>query len=118
MEPCFVETAAFTREVVRLGLESDLNELQALLQRHPTIGVVEPGTGGVRKVRMGARFRGRGKRGGARVHYLWLPSHLVIYLLVVYDKGRASILSSAGRRQARRMVESIKAEWRPHERPP
>ena len=118
MEPCFIETAVFTREVTRLGLEPDLVELQALLRHHPTAGVVVPGTGGVRKVRMGARERGRGKRGGARVHYLWLPAPRVIYLLVVYAKDSASTLSAAGKRQARRIVEAIKAEWRLREGAP
>lgn len=112
MEPCFIETAAFTREVMRLGLESDLNELQALLRHHPTIGVVDPGTGGLRKVRMGARSRGQGKRGGARVHYLWHSADRIIYLLWVYAKHNSSTLSPRQKREIRRVAEAIKAGWR------
>lgn len=111
MEPCFIETAAFTRELVRLGLESDLNELQALLRRHPTIGVIDPGTGGLRKVRMGARSRGQGKRGGARVHYLWHSTERIIHLLWVYAKGHSSTLSPRQKREIRHVAETIKAEW-------
>lgn len=46
--------------------------LQLELIENPAAGDVEPGTGGLRKIRLAAPARGKGKRGGARVHYLWL----------------------------------------------
>jgi hypothetical protein len=74
----FVETQTFTKRLERFGLDQDLRALQEELLANPEAGDTDPGTGGLRKVRMTASARGKGKRGGARVHYLWLPTHQVI----------------------------------------
>jgi hypothetical protein len=66
----FVETGVFTKRVARLGLEEALRELQKELLQNPLGGDLDPGTGGLRKVRIPDPGRGKGKRGGARVHYL------------------------------------------------
>lgn len=68
----FVEAKVFTKRVAALGLENQLRELQLDLVANPEAGTVDPGTGGLRKVRMADPARGKGKRGGARVHYLLL----------------------------------------------
>ena len=68
----FVETKVFTKRVAALGLEDQLRELQLELLANPEAGATDPGTGGLRKVRMADPTRGKGKRGGARVHYLLL----------------------------------------------
>jgi hypothetical protein len=64
----FVETSVFTRRITRLGLEGAIRGLQLELLENPTAGDLDPGTGGLRKVRMADSSRGKGKRGGARVH--------------------------------------------------
>lgn len=69
----FVETSLFTRLVEQHGLEASLRDLQLALVQNPDAGDVDPGTGGLRKVRMPDPVRNKGKRGGARVHFLWLP---------------------------------------------
>src|SRR5713101_1630475 len=69
----FVESSAFTKRMSALGLEESLRGLQLELLDNPEAGDVEPGTAGLRKIRLGDPTRGKGKRGGARVHYLWLP---------------------------------------------
>jgi len=107
----FVETLVFTRRIDRLGLEEDLRRLQAALLANPEAGATDPGTGGLRKVRMAASSRGKGKRSGARVHYLWLPPHGVVYLLFVYGKDELDALEPARKKQLKRVVEQIKAEW-------
>jgi hypothetical protein len=61
---------------------------------------------------MTASARGKGKRGGARVHYLWLPTHQVIYLLFVYGKHDQESLDLEQKKQLKRLVEKIKAEWK------
>ena len=82
----FVETTVFTKRVADLGLEEQVRGLQLELLRNPEAGVVDPGTGGLRKVRMADPGRGKGKRGGARVHYLLLQHRDRIYFLFVYGK--------------------------------
>jgi hypothetical protein len=69
----FVEARAFTARIERLSLEQGVRELQLELVQSPERRKVDPGTGGLRKIRMPDPTRGKGKRGGARVHYLWLP---------------------------------------------
>lgn len=107
----FVESTVFTRRVSALGLEEPLRELQAYLLEDPDVGDLDPGTGGLRKVRMGDPGRGKGKRSGARVHYLWLPAVSLIYLLFVYTKDESDSLTPAQKRQLRSLVEAIRQEW-------
>ena len=107
----FVETNVFTRRVVSLGLEEPLRELQLLLQRDPEAGATDPGTGGLRKARMGDPGRGKGKRSGARVHYLWLSGVSLVYLIYVYSKDDAEKLTPTQKKELRQVVEAIKREW-------
>jgi len=107
----FVETSVFTRRIVSLGLEGPLRELHLLLLRDPEAGALDPGTGGLRKVRIADPGRGKGKRSGARVHYLWVPAASLIYLIYVYSKDEADSLSPAQKKQLRMVVEAIKQEW-------
>ena len=106
----FVETSVFTKRIARLELEEALRDLQLELLENPTAGDLDPGTGGLRKVRMADPMRGKGKRGGARVHYLWLPHRDVIYLLFVYSKDEDDSLSGQQKRALRAAVEGIKKE--------
>ena len=84
--------------------------LQFRLLENPEAGDVEPGTSGLRKIRLGDPTRGKGTRGGARAHYLWLRHKRVIYLLYVYSKNEASTLSAEQKRQLRDIVARIKQE--------
>ena len=59
---------------------------------------------------MGDPARGKGKRGGARVHYLWLTHKSRIYMLYVYGKNEASSLSIDQKKQLRAVVARIKQE--------
>ncbi len=106
----FVETSIFTKRIARLGLEDALRRLQLELLENPTAGDLDPGTGGLRKVRMADPTRGEGKRGGARVHYLWLPHRDVIYLLFAYSKNEDATLSRQQKKALQAVVEGIKKE--------
>jgi hypothetical protein len=108
----FVETAVFTRRIGSLGLEERLRELQLALLENPFAGRLDPGTGGLRKVRLSAPSRGKGKSGGARVHYLYLPHVGRIYLIFIYAKNEADKLTPDQKRQLSRIVTTIKTELR------
>ena len=62
-----VETRPFIEDVARCLQDDECEEFIEYIARNPTVGVLIPGTGGVRKVRW--RASGRGKRGGARIIY-------------------------------------------------
>lgn len=106
----FVETRAFSARVERLGLESAVRDLQLELVEHPERGDTDAGTGGLRKIRVPDRAKGKGKRGGARVHYLWLPKKNRIYLVFVYGKGEQASLTVAQKKQLKAVVDQITAE--------
>ena len=104
----FVETAVFTERVVRLGLEEELRKLQLLLVENPTAGLTDSGTGGFKKIRMSDPARGKGKRGGVRIHYLWLAERETIYLIFVYGKNENDRLTSGQKKKLAVVVEQIK----------
>ena len=103
----FVETTKFTQRIVKLGLETDLRQLQQELLENPDKGNTEPGTGGLRKVRMSASTRGQGKSYGARVHYAVALQRRVIYLIFVYGKDEMTKLSAQHKTQLRALVRTL-----------
>jgi hypothetical protein len=110
MELLFVEAGMFTRQIVKLGLEEELADLQWLLRQNPRAGVVEPGTCGMRKVRIGDPWRGQGKRFGARVHYAFSPREESIYLMGVFRKNEQATLSPEQKKALCRRLRAWGAE--------
>ncbi|HUL01688.1 MAG TPA: type II toxin-antitoxin system RelE/ParE family toxin [Gemmatimonadales bacterium] len=110
MEFAFVETTAFTRRIREEGLEDELRVLQQELLRNPEKGLLDPGTGGLRKVRMRVGSTGKGKGSGARVHYLYLAGDRLIYLIFVYLKGEQATLTAEQKKQLRSVAEAFKRE--------
>lgn len=86
----FIETSLFSAQLARFLTDEEYRQLQTYLLAHPDAGDVIRGAGGIRKVRWGAR--GRGKSGGVRVIYYWVTAAAQIYLLTIYGKSeRADI---------------------------
>lgn len=110
MRCMFVEIPEFTRRSVKQGLEEDLRKLQIRLEADPRAGDLDPGTCGLRKVRMTDVGRGKGKRGGARVHYLFAPDRKIIYLINLYPKGEQTSLTPDQKRMLCRLVRLIETE--------
>lgn len=102
----FIETATFTRLITGLVPDDEYAAFQQELASNPERSGPMSGCGGVRKVRLAAR--GKGKSGGARILYLYLPDHDVIYLLYVFTKGDADNLSAAGKQAIRALAQQIK----------
>jgi hypothetical protein len=109
--PHFIETTTFTQRVIDLGFEEALRGLQLELMADPVAGDTDAGTGGLRKIRVPAPRSGKGKRGGARVHYLYLPTHRVVYLIFIYRKTDQHKLSHSQKRVLRAVAEQLKMEW-------
>lgn len=75
----FIEHPTFTKQIESLFSDEEYRRLQTDLAANPESGDVIPGLGGLRKVRWGAK--GKGKRGGARIIYLLIPeprAHLLV----------------------------------------
>ena len=76
------------------------------LTERSDVGEVIPGSGGVRKLRSVAR--GKGKRGGARIIYLYVLIGARIYLIRCYAKNVKTDLTADERKQLRQIAAHLK----------
>jgi hypothetical protein len=76
----------------------------------PEKGDVMPGCAGLRKVRVAAPRRGRGKRGGARVIYLNIPEAERIDMIAIYGKDERDDLTEQQKRALRALAEQARRE--------
>jgi len=90
-----IETVPYLAQAQRLFDEEERQRIVNTISADPRRGVVIPGTGGVRKLRVPAS--GRGKSGGARVIYLFGGATIPVFLLAAFAKNEKSDLSQAER---------------------
>jgi mRNA-degrading endonuclease RelE of RelBE toxin-antitoxin system len=103
----FIETPVFTAALRRHLSDEAYRALQLALVLRPEQGAVLAGSGGLRKLRWAAV--GRGKRGGLRVIYYWVPDEEVFYMLYVYAKNEQGDLTPA---QVRTLVRLVREEFK------
>lgn len=104
----FVYTTAF--EASRKGVLTDeeVRWVELSLLENPEAGVLESGTGGVRKIR--AAQAGRGKRGSARVMYFYVRVQRRIYFLLAFAKNEQASLTDAEKNTVRKLAERLRKE--------
>jgi mRNA-degrading endonuclease RelE of RelBE toxin-antitoxin system len=84
----FVELASFTDDWADLKLGDDeLRALEDEIAHNPTRAPVVQSAGGVRKIRRPDPVTGRGKSGGYRVLYAFLPVHGTVLLIAAWPKS-------------------------------
>src|SRR5437868_8647641 len=89
-----IETPTFLADAEHAGLsEEDRIEIINLIAGNPTAGVLMPGTGGARKLRVAGR--GKGKSGGYRIISYFAAADVPTLLLAVVSKGDRADLSKA-----------------------
>ncbi len=81
----FIESSLFTRLIYEYLTDDEYLGLQGFLVKYPEIGVVVPGSGGVRKLRWGTLAKG--KRGGVRVIYYFRKRNNEVWMLTIYGKS-------------------------------
>jgi hypothetical protein len=101
----FVELPRFTAIVTALVNDEDYRRFQKELIENP-----ERGTGGFRKARM--RLAGGGKSGGARVIYLYLAEHNVIFLATLYKKSKRQTVTDNEKQDLKEAARRIKAHFK------
>ena len=84
-----------------------MQALEQMLLQNPDVGVVVPGTGGLRKVRFAPRSRHQGKSGSFRVGYAHFRLPDAIYFLAIYPKNEQANLTAAEKAEARQIIEFI-----------
>jgi hypothetical protein len=78
----FVETPIFSNQLCECVEDEDFRAFQNELMKNPNQGDLLVGCRGLRKTRMA--LPGRGKSGGARVIYLYLPEDHILYLFLLF----------------------------------
>jgi len=104
-----VETPLFSRQLFEFVEDEEFRAFQNELLIDPELGDLLVGCRGLRKTRMA--LAGRGKSGGARVIYLYLPEDHILYLFLLFKKSATANLSKSQRNQLGLLAEKIKASY-------
>jgi hypothetical protein len=96
----------FKAEATELIGGDGIEAVAVYLIDHPDAGDVIPGAGGARKLRWAAK--GKGKRGGARIIYLYVMIATRIYLLRGYSKNVRTDLTADEKKDLRQIAAHLK----------
>jgi hypothetical protein len=96
----------FKAEATELIGADGIEAVAVYLIDHPHAGDVIPGAGGARKLRW--RAMGKGKRGGARIIYLYVVIAASIYLLRCYAKNVRTDLTADEKKELRQVAVHLK----------
>lgn len=104
----FIETTIFTKRLFASASAEVLEIIQRDLVENAVRGAVVKGLHGARKARVAAPATQRGKSGGLRYFYLFLPARDSIYLLFLFRKNEQDNLSPEQTKTLAKLVEAIK----------
>ena len=107
MKAIFKEMSLFASRRVDYLSDEEFRLLQTELMENPMAGTLIQGTGGLRKMRIPAPSRGKGKRGGFRVIYYWYVEGMQFWLFTIYGKHEMNDLTTG---QKAMLKEMLKAE--------
>lgn len=113
MKRQIVQTRVFGKTIKSLIAKrklakDDFENFKKSLAEYPNQGDVIPGTGGMRKIRL--KSRDKGKRSGFRVGYLNIEDKLIIFLVFIFSKNEQEDLSPEEKKELKHLAESIKRE--------
>lgn len=108
MRLTFVYLRLFDATAEDMLSDADMQRAEQALLDNPWRGDVESGTGGVRKLRVAVH--GRGKRGGARVMYLYVERTAHVFFILAYLKNAQGTLSEREKKQVRALVTMLSLE--------
>ncbi|WP_082911037.1 type II toxin-antitoxin system RelE/ParE family toxin [Magnetospirillum moscoviense] len=105
------ETPQYLKDCAAAGLTED--ERKAIVDSvagDPRQGVEIRGSGGVRKIRVAGR--GKGKSGGYRVMLAYITPHAPVYLLALLSKGDRANFTAAEITGFKALTTAIGQYWR------
>ena len=105
-----IEFAGYRRRASELLTTGQRDAVIDLVACEPKCGDIIPGSGGLRKVRIGRD--GIGKRGGTRVVYYFYNQDFPILLLALYAKNEKSDLTVAEKREFAASMREIVRQWK------
>lgn len=106
MKRIFVEVKEFQHQIDNFNDADLLRSLQESILKDPEAGVLIKGSGGVRKVRMSAK--GKGKSGGIRVFYLDIPLKEKCYLLFILEKSNSANITDKEKNELKKLSQILK----------
>ena len=105
------ETPPFLRDAASAGLsEADVRAIVDMIAANPRQGDEVQGSGGVRKVRVAGR--GKGKSGGYRIMVAFVGGEAPAYLLALLSKGDRGNFTAAEIAQMKALTTTLKQHWR------
>ncbi len=96
----------FKAEATELIGTDGIDALAVYLISRPDAGDVIPGAGGARKLRWAAK--GKGKRGGARIIYVYLVIAARVFLIRCYAKNVKTDLIADEQKELRQIAANLK----------
>lgn len=104
-----VETESYLSTAETLLEDEERTAIVNLIAADPKQGDVMQGTGGLRKVRV--PLSGRGKRGGGRLITFFQDEGMPVYLIALYPKNVQADLTPDQRKAAKRLTDTIRAQY-------
>lgn len=98
-----VELPIFTEQVGEYLTDHEYSQVQYYLVTYPHMGVLVPGTQGLRKLRWSGA--GKGKCGGLRIIYYWIVDDKEIVMVSIYRKADRDDLTPDQYRALRKELE-------------
>ncbi len=106
MNVTFVYLTSFERTAAGILTDQEMQAVEEQLLTNPQAGALVAGTGGVRKLRVA--LPGQGKRGAARIIYLYVSVRARIYFILAYPKNAKSTLTEGEKRQISAVARYLK----------
>ncbi|MBT4286745.1 MAG: type II toxin-antitoxin system RelE/ParE family toxin [Deltaproteobacteria bacterium] len=103
MKAIFVESVIFEKLRESYLSDDEFRDLQLILLANPKSGAIIQGTGGLRKIRFGAK--GKGKRSGIRVIYYFFDKKDRFYFLTLYSKNEVTDLTVPQKKKLKQFME-------------
>src|SRR5580704_6087532 len=98
-----IELPGYRRRADELLSGDEQDAIVDLIAYEPSCGDLIPGTGGLRKVRVG--------RGGARVIYYFYNANFPALLVAIYAKNEKADVSAQEKKKFTTLVKEITAQW-------
>jgi hypothetical protein len=104
-----VETGSYLAAAAGIMDESERIAVINMIAADPQAGDLMQDTGGLRKVRI--PLKGRGKRGGARLITFFHDVGMPVFLITVYAKNVQKDLDQKQRKAAKALTDAIRVQF-------
>ena len=100
-----VELPEFQKRAQKTFTKEEFDELLYFLSNNPKSGYLIRGSGGIRKLRWGAK--GKGKSGGSRIIYFHHNEDIPLFLLTLFTKNEKINLSNSEKSNLAKITKTL-----------